>query len=106
MLPLRSGLVAFAITLSVFAFGVNQPLGAMECQRDSIADVSQNGDVIKTLSGHIYEVDDTSESSIWLPAEDLLICAEYVSIKGQAHVIYQIIDKDQDGDEVSAQKLK
>jgi DNA topoisomerase IA len=106
MSRLRSGLVVFAIALSVVAFGVNQPLGAMECQRDSISDVSENGDVVKTLSGHIYEVDDTSESSLWLPAEDLLICAEYVSIKGQAHLIYQLIDKDQGGDEVSAQKLK
>lgn len=27
-----------------------------------------------------------------------MICAEYVSIKGQVRVIYQIIDKDQGGD--------
>jgi hypothetical protein len=106
MSHLRFYFVASSIALLLVVFGTAKVGRSMECQRDSISEVSQNGDVVSMLSGHLYEIDDTSESSIWLTAEDVLVCVEHVSMHGKDYAIYNLLNKDEGGDEVSARRLK
>jgi len=70
-----------------------------DCETDSIDSVSDDGSVITMISGASYEVGDADQatSSVWLSAEDVIICDEGGTFK--------IIDKDQDSDSVEATKV-
>jgi hypothetical protein len=47
---------------------------AMNCEEDSLSDVSGEGAILTTISGHIYRVEeaDQVDSGLWLAAEDVL----------------------------------
>jgi hypothetical protein len=46
---------------------------AKTCWDDSIESVSDDGDIVKMLSGSVWEIDDADQvdSQLWLPAEDV-----------------------------------
>lgn len=66
------------------------------CDDDSIETVGDDGAILEMLSGAVYRVQDydTATSSIWLTADDVLICGN------------KIIDKDEDGDTVDAYRVR
>ena len=101
----RAGVLVLAILVVVFMSGRSL---AMNCNEDSISDVSGSGAILEMLSGHIYRVDDADQvdSSIWLTAEDVLVCEDLVTAKGKTYRFYKIINKDEDGEEVQAQRLQ
>jgi hypothetical protein len=70
---------------------------ATECWTDSIMSVSSNGSILIMLSGSIYKVDelDRLDSELWLAADDVLVCDDG-----------RIINKDEDGEVVGAQRLR
>jgi hypothetical protein len=72
---------------------------ASDCDEDSISTVSNDGEILVMLSGHVYRVDagDTVDSALWLPAEAVLIC-------GAGSV--EIVNTDNEGEKVSAVRLK
>jgi hypothetical protein len=55
------------------------PAHAMNCESDTITEKSDDSDIIKTMSGHIYEVAEINriDTQLWLPTEDLLVCDAY-----------------------------
>jgi hypothetical protein len=59
--------------------------------------VSSNGSILIMLSGSIYKVDelDRLDSELWLAADDVLVCDDG-----------RIINKDEDGEVVGAQRLR
>jgi hypothetical protein len=63
---------------------------AMECEKDSLSDVSGSGAILEMLSGQIYKVDDVDQvdSALWLSAEDVLVCTETKTIQGKRITIY------------------
>jgi hypothetical protein len=81
---------------------------AMECEKDSLSDVSGSGAILEMLSGQIYKVDDVDQvdSALWLSAEDVLVCTETKTIQGKRITIYKIINKESNGEEVSASRVK
>jgi len=60
------------------------------------------------LSGQIYRVDDTDQvdSALWLATEDVLICTKNVVYKGKQFTVYTILNKEESGEEVNAERLK
>ncbi len=80
----------------------------MNCDHDGISDVSGSGAILEMLSGHIYRVDDAdqADSSTWLAAEAVLLCEDLVTAKGKTYRLYEIINKDEGGEEVQAQRLQ
>ena len=78
-----------------------EPTEAKNCYSNSIADVSDTGEILKTLSGHVYEVNavDTIDTGLWLSADEILICLE-----GSHNVT--IINTDEKGEKASAEQLK
>jgi len=67
-----------------------------DCDDDSIETVGEDGAILEMLSGAVYRVQDydTSTSSLWLAADDVLICGD------------RIIDKDEDGESVDAYRVR
>ena len=60
------------------------------------------------LSGSVWEIDDADQvdSQLWLPAEDVLICFEgSFQYKGKSLGLYTIINTDESGEKVGAQRL-
>jgi hypothetical protein len=78
---------------------LSQPASAMNCEEDSLSDVSGSGAILEMLSGQIYRVDDADQvdSSLWLAAEDVLICSKTVAYHGKVLTVYTIINKDENG---------
>jgi hypothetical protein len=81
---------------------------AASCDQDSIQDVSDSGEVIIMLSGHVYQVlpGDEIDSALWLATDDVLICATSVEYQGRLYELYDIINKDENGEKVGSQLLK
>lgn len=79
----------------------------MNCERDSLSDVSASGAILEMLSGQIYRVDDADQvdSALWLAADDVLICTELVAVKSKSVLVYTIMNKDENGEEVSVTRL-
>jgi hypothetical protein len=71
------------------------PLGS-GCEDDSIDTVGDDGSIIEMLSGKVYRVADvdTPTSTLWLTAEEVLICGS------------RIINKDNDGETVDAERVR
>lgn len=81
---------------------------ARNCDDDSIQEVSESGEIIVMLSGQVFQVlaGDEVDSSLWLPAEDVLICETPVTVQGKTYVMYDIINTEESGEKVSATRLK
>lgn len=84
------------------------PAMAMNCEEDSLSDVSGSGAILEMLSGQIYKVDDADQvdSQLWLATDDVLICTDTMTYQGKKITIYKIIDKDSNGEEVEATRLQ
>lgn len=67
-----------------------------DCNEDSIQTVGDDGAILEMLSGVVYRVADydTSTSSIWLTADDVLICGG------------RVVNKDENGEAVDAEKVR
>jgi hypothetical protein len=105
------GLKLLTASAAIALFGwllLSQPTSAMNCEEDALSDVSGSGAILEMLSGQIYRVDDSDQvdSSLWLASEDVLICSKTVAYKGKALAIYSVINKDENGEEVFAERLK
>src|SRR5271167_2212677 len=96
------------IHAAAFAFAgclfLSNPARAMNCDEDSLSDVSGSGAILEMASGQIYKVDDVGQvdSAIWLAADDVLICTQVVNVQGKSVTIYKILNKDENGEEVDA----
>jgi hypothetical protein len=111
MIRAQKGKPRYAVALALVGLcliAFVSPAIAMDCEEDSISDVSGSGAVLGMLSGHIYEVDDADrvDSELWLGAEDVLVCASTIVRGKQQITIYKIINKDEDGEEVAAIRLE
>src|SRR5271166_2480666 len=73
---------------------------AKSCEDDSLETVSDDGSILKMLSGQVFEVEagDTIDTALWLPIDDVLVC----EIGGSA---VEIINTDENGEKASAQRL-
>ncbi|MFY9627207.1 MAG: hypothetical protein WAK03_03505 [Methylocystis sp.] len=93
---MHKSILAAAMALPIF---LSIPAFASDCDEDSISTVSDDGEILVMLSGQVYRVDagDTADTALWLPTEDVLIC-------GLGSV--EIINKDSQGEKVSAVRLK
>lgn len=71
------------------------PLGS-SCRDDSIDTIGDDGSIIEMLSGAVYRVADvdTPTSTLWLTSEEVLICGS------------RIINKDNDGEAVDAERVR
>lgn len=80
----------------------------MNCDDDSITSVSSSGAILEMLSGGIYRVADVDRitSALWLPISDVLVCRRSVVYQGNRYVIVTIINRDDDGEEVMAERLR
>lgn len=95
----------FFIFVSVVGWG---GAWARDCESDSIRGVSQSGEIIIMLSGHVYEVmaGDTVDSMLWLTADEVLVCEAPLKYKGKVYLLYEIINTDESGEKVSARMLR
>jgi hypothetical protein len=98
---------AAALALVGWYFFV-RPAMAMDCEKDTLQDVSGSGAILEMLSGQIYKVDDVDQvdSAVWLATDDVLICTETKTVQGKKLTIYSIINKESNGEEVSARRLR
>jgi hypothetical protein len=73
---------------------------AKSCEDDSLESVSDDGSILKMLSGQVFEVEagDAIDTALWLPVDDVLVC----EIGGSA---VEIINTDENGEKASAQRL-
>lgn len=97
-----------AAALALVGWLFASPAMAMNCEEDSLSDVSGSGAILEMLSGQIYKVDeaDQVDSELWLATEDVLICTNTMTFQGKKITIYKIIDKDSNGEEVDATRLQ
>jgi hypothetical protein len=52
--------------------------GAMNCEEDSLSDVSGEGAILTTISGHIYRVDDADQVDSGLPTPSRWLHSEWI----------------------------
>jgi hypothetical protein len=71
------------------------PVFAKQCVDDTISSKSDDGDILVMQSGHVYQTQDTVNSSLWMELDNVLIC------DGR-----EIINTDENGEKVAAEKLK
>ena len=92
-------LMVIGVSVAICIFSCSSQ--AKTCSDDSIDDVSSSGEILKMLSGHIYEVDsgDTVDTQLWMAMDDVLVCEE-----GPNFV--EIINTDESGEKASAERLK
>lgn len=60
------------------------------------------------ISGAVYEVDagDQVDSALWLESDDVLVCETSVNYQGRVVTLYDIINTDENGEKVGAQRLR
>jgi hypothetical protein len=101
--------LGFALA-ALFCLLISSPASvlAKTCKDDSIASVSNDGDIVKMLSGAVFEIDaaDQVDTALWLAADDVLICAESLDYKGKIVKLYTIINTDENGEKVDADRLR
>jgi hypothetical protein len=90
-----------AISIILLMASTSVTAHAKNCEDDSIDSVSDDGDIIKLLSGNVYEIDstDTVDTALWLPADDVLVCEE-------GGGIVEIVNTDENGEKAGAAWLK
>ena len=102
---MKSFCVVVLMIGAIFATGIAHAT----CEDDSVDSVSDDGEILKTLSGHVFEVmaGDSIDSALWLTTEDLLICPQPpIQFQGKSVVIYKIINTDSNNEKVDATKLR
>jgi len=74
---------------------------AKSCDEDSLESVSDDGSILKMLSGQVFEVEagDAIDTALWLPIDQVLVC----EIGGSA---VEIINTDENGEKAAAQRLR
>ena len=97
-----------ALVVAAFCAVATSQVQAKNCDDDSIQEVSESGEIVIMISGHVYEVlaGDTVDAALWLPADDVLICETTLIYKGKAYLLYEIINPDESGEKVAARKLR
>jgi hypothetical protein len=85
-----------AIILNTIAF-VNVKSATYD--EDSIKSVTDDGEIIVTLSGHVYQVlpGDNITSMLWLPASGVMICVRSINVRGRNMIYHEIINTDDKG---------
>jgi hypothetical protein len=78
------------------ALAPSNAVPSSDCDDDSIQTVGDDGAILVMLSGAVYRVAgyDTSTSAVWLSADDVIICGG------------RIVDKDENGEAVDAEKVR
>jgi hypothetical protein len=104
----RARRLATQIAAVLIASLVAPTVYAESCDKDSLSDKSDDGDILMTLSGHVYRVlsGDEIDSALWLPPSDILICSKTVTYQGKTFTLVEIINLDEHGEKVSATLLK
>jgi hypothetical protein len=103
---MHRGLIAILIATILNTVVLLNVKGAT-CDDDSIKSVTDDGDIIVMLSGHVYQVlpGDTIDAMLWLPASDVMICARSISVRERNMIYYEIINTD-DKEKVGAILLR
>lgn len=71
------------------------------CNDDSVDTVSEDGTILKTLYGHVYDIfDGATDVSLWLSSDDLLVCP--TSRPG----VYRIINTDENNEIAYGTRLR
>jgi len=92
----------------IFALTVSLPFlpvpasHAATCDDDTVDAISTDGTILKTLDGHVYEINgaEAIDVAVWLPGDDLLICPT------SNPRIYKIINTDENNEAVYAIRLR
>lgn len=73
--------------------------------RTDISDVLSDGAIVKTLDGHMYEIDDFDriDTSMWLPPSDAVVCWERYRMGQHELTTYTLRAE---GDKVDATRLR
>jgi hypothetical protein len=77
------------------------------CNTDVIEVVGADGQILITVSGHMYHVlpGDDFYSAVWLPTEEIIVCDDDVVRSDDGYrAIYAIINKNENSEHVSAFK--
>jgi hypothetical protein len=77
------------------------------CNEDKINAVASDGEVLITVSGQMYRMLPGYDfySMVWLPTETIVICEDApVWFEGERRMIYAILNKDENNEQVSAFK--
>ncbi|HTQ24328.1 MAG TPA: hypothetical protein VMI09_06495 [Candidatus Binataceae bacterium] len=63
------------------------PAMAMDCEKDSLSDVSGSGAILEMAVGRIYKVDDVDQvdSQLWLPGRRCAGLHRNEDLSGEAH---------------------
>lgn len=77
------------------------------CLDDFLSSKSDNGDILVTGTGAVFQVlaGDEIDAMLWLPSTRLLLCSKSVVYKGKAYELWTIINTD-DSEKVDAFRLK
>jgi hypothetical protein len=99
--------VITALAVAILNAVVVADVKGATCEEDSIKSVTDDGEIIVMLSGHVYQVlpGDTIDSMLWLPASDVMICARSIQREGKNMIYYEIINTD-DKEKVGAVLLR
>jgi hypothetical protein len=100
--------LAAHISLALLASLASLAAYAENCDKDSLSDKSNDGDILMTLSGHVYRVlpGDEIDSALWLPPSEVLVCHKSLMVKGKPVSFVEIINLDEHGEKVGATLLK
>jgi hypothetical protein len=81
---------------------------ARKCIDDTLETVSNNGDILIMMSGSVYQVlpGDDIDSALWLPSADVLICEAPLLVRGRYVMIYDIINTEEQGEKVGAERIR
>lgn len=80
---------------------------AESCDNDTIEKKTDDGEYLFMSSGSVYRVmpGDESDSALWLPSDDVLICARLVTVQGRRVQYFEIINPDE-GEKIGALQVK
>ena len=111
----RAVVISVFILLAIFSASAqakqNIKILKQECFKRSIAANHDDGAIIETDIGHIYEIDDYDrfDSQLWLAGDSMLVCDITGLVNGQKIKVYTLRDLDSSGDDPDgawASKLK
>ena len=91
----------------VAAFGLCSSPALGACADDALAVVASDGEILITDSGQMYHVLPGYDfySRVWLPTEAIIVCDDdVVTFDGERRATYAIINRDENGEHVSALK--
>jgi hypothetical protein len=105
MIPRQLAATMLLVAVAVVTCSV---ASARSCTDDTLQSKSDDGDVLIMLSGAIYKVmpGDEADAALWLPPADVLVCNTTVSRQGRTFVFYEIINTDDGGEKVEAERLR